>query len=197
MRIVIDPGHGGKDPGAVHADGEVHEADVVLDVALRVADLLRDAGHVVVLTRGEDETVMLTERVRTAVRAKADRFVSIHCNSATSAKANGAEVWIWRPGGPAQTLAAAILAALVGLGLRDRGVRDCQMPGARKLAVLRQTTCPAVLVELGFLSSKADASMLLIIPHGRARLADAVAAGILAVVGSSPTPATRAGGLVA
>ncbi len=91
-RIVIDPGHGGHDPGALGSG--VSEAEVVLDVALRLEALLRDAGFEVVLTRRTDEFIPLEERPRIATREQADLFLSIHANASRSRAARGIETYI-------------------------------------------------------------------------------------------------------
>ncbi len=92
-RIVIDPGHGGKDPGA--SGSKTTEAEVVLDVALRVERLLAaEAGIEVVLTRRTDTFVPLEERTAMANRLGADLFLSIHANSSRNRKAAGVETYI-------------------------------------------------------------------------------------------------------
>ena len=92
-RIVIDPGHGGKDPGA--PGPKTTEAEVVLDVALRVEKLLMASpGIEVVLTRRDDTFIPLEERTALANRQAADLFVSIHANSSRNRKAAGVETYI-------------------------------------------------------------------------------------------------------
>lgn len=88
-KIVIDPGHGGHDPGAIGPG--ISEAEVVLDVALRLEALLRDAGFGVVLTRRTDEFVPLEERPAIATREQADLFLSIHANASRNQNARGIE----------------------------------------------------------------------------------------------------------
>lgn len=90
-RIVIDPGHGGHDPGA-RAFGTT-EADIVLDVALRLEKLLKKNGLDVVLTRREDEFIPLQERTAIANREGADLFLSIHVNASTTASVRGLETY--------------------------------------------------------------------------------------------------------
>ena len=91
-RVVIDPGHGGRDPGA-EGSGTT-EAEVVLDVALRLEKLLAEqAGVEVVLTRRTDTYVPLEERTAIANRAQADLFLSIHANASRSRSANGVETY--------------------------------------------------------------------------------------------------------
>ena len=84
-RVVIDPGHGGKDTGAV-GPGGVREKDVTLDVAHRVAPVLAGQGIQVVLTRDDDRFVSLEERTARANAFDADLFVSIHCNASESTR---------------------------------------------------------------------------------------------------------------
>ncbi len=91
-RIVIDPGHGGHDPGAQGRG--LSEADLVLDIALRLEQLLtREQGVEVVLTRRTDVFVPLEERTAMANRENADLFLSIHANASRSAKARGVETY--------------------------------------------------------------------------------------------------------
>ena len=91
-RIVIDPGHGGHDPGAVGKN--LNEADLVLDVALRLEKLLlKQAGVEVVLTRRTDTFVPLEERTAIANRQQADLFLSIHANASRNVKARGVETY--------------------------------------------------------------------------------------------------------
>ena len=91
-RVVIDAGHGGKDTGAIGPHG-VREKDVALAIARRLEKRLRALGLEVVQTRSDDRTVALDERTRIANRAKADLFVSIHCNAAKRRKVSGIETW--------------------------------------------------------------------------------------------------------
>jgi len=90
--IVIDPGHGGKDPGA-KGYGGLKEKDVVLDIAKRLKDLLSEAGLKVIMTRDSDVFISLNERTEIATRAEADVFVSIHANSNPLRRTQGIEVY--------------------------------------------------------------------------------------------------------
>src|SRR5690606_11378128 len=92
--ICIDPGHGGNDPGAVGPTG-LRESDVVLDIALRVVQLLDDRGRAVLMTRDSDTAISLQQRTRIANNASSRLFVSLHCNAFTSPDANGVETWFW------------------------------------------------------------------------------------------------------
>ncbi|MDO8545983.1 MAG: N-acetylmuramoyl-L-alanine amidase [Nitrospirales bacterium] len=91
--IVLDPGHGGKDPGAIGRDG-LTEKEVVLDVALRLRDLLRERlGKRVIMTRDKDEFIELDDRAKFANGYKADLFVSIHINSHPKRVTKGIEMY--------------------------------------------------------------------------------------------------------
>lgn len=172
-RICIDAGHGGKDPGAWA--GGVREKDIALAVALKIGALL--TGYEVVYTREEDVYVGLAERALIANQAKADLFVSVHCNSALNASANGMEVYVHTTRSAASTRAANTIydRLLPASGLRGRGVK------ANDYAVLRETSMPAVLVELGFVSSDGDRAKL-VSEAWQNRAAEAIASGIMEVV---------------
>jgi N-acetylmuramoyl-L-alanine amidase len=105
-RIVIDAGHGGHDPGA-KARG-IEEAELVLDVALRLEALLKEAGVEVIMTRRTDTFVALEERTAIANRAGADLFLSIHSNASTAEAARGVETYFlnFAPNPQAEAIAA-------------------------------------------------------------------------------------------
>lgn len=93
-KIVIDPGHGGKDPGAIGYSGKNYEKDIVLKIARKVKKLLEEELEVeIVLTRDKDEFVSLQERTQLANSVKADLFLSLHCNAHANKKARGIEVY--------------------------------------------------------------------------------------------------------
>ena len=176
QKVVIDPGHGGKDPGGT--GGGVREKAVVLNVAKKIAAYLEARGCTVMLTRETDVFVELSDRARMANAAKADLFVSIHCNSAPNSSATGMEVYVHTSRGADSTRAARAIydRLLPASGLRGRGVKS------KDLAVLRETAMPAVLVELGFISSDNDRAKL-VSDEWQERAADAIAAGIMEVIG--------------
>ncbi|MCM2676952.1 N-acetylmuramoyl-L-alanine amidase [Alkalicoccobacillus plakortidis] len=151
--IVIDPGHGGNDPGAV-ANG-LQEKDVVLDVGQRAAEKLRSSGANVIMTRSTDEFIELEERAAIANRAGADIFVSIHANAAAATSASGTESYHFPTSTNGQRLASSIQTELINeLGTRDRGVKDANF------SVLRNTAMPATLLELGFITNAAEADRM-------------------------------------
>lgn len=91
-RVVVDPGHGGRDTGAIGPHG-VREKDVALAIARAMAQRLRALGFTVILTRKDDSYVSLDERTRIANQARADLFVSVHCNAARRRTLSGVETW--------------------------------------------------------------------------------------------------------
>ena len=154
-KIVIDPGHGGKDPGAT--GGGVQEKAVVLNVAKKIGAFLEARGCTVMLTREADVFVELSDRARMANAAQADLYVSVHCNSVRdNARATGMEVYHYTCASEASKHAARVIydKLLPVCDLRGRGVKS------KNLAVLRETSMPAVLVELGFISNDGDRAKL-------------------------------------
>lgn len=158
-KVMIDPGHGGKDPGAIGPTG-AYEADVNLLVAKKVAVLLQpvvSAG----LTRktdiglGSSVSADLIARSNMANQAGADVFVSIHCNSAVDATAHGTETHCYPGSVKGAVLAQCLQDRLVpALGLTDRGTKESNF------AVLRQSKMPAALVELAFISNSVEEKLL-------------------------------------
>lgn len=171
LRLVIDPGHGGRDAGVVHTATGVREADVVLKIAhVLEAILATHPEFETALTRRDDSTVGLAERTGFANGRDAP-LVSIHCNAAEDARTGGAEVWCYAKtdagGGESAgyRMARAIQRELAALALRDRGVKPIYDRRKRKfvgprLWVLRKTRRPAVLVECAFLTNAREAGLL-------------------------------------
>lgn len=174
FRVVIDPGHGGPDPGAVGIGG-LRETDVVLDVGLQVAQLLQARGVQVLLTRTSEVDVDLPPRVSLANSSGADVFVSLHANALSMARpdVNGVETFYFE-GGRSRRLAELVQDRLMAIspGTPDRGAR----PG--RFFVIRRTVMPSVLTEMGFVTGEIDAPRLADADYRR-RLAQAVATAIL------------------
>ncbi len=173
--VVLDAGHGGKDPGAMSPAGD-HEADIVLDVVRRTASLLQDRGVKVLLTRDDDTFVELDDRVSFANRHRPELFVSVHADSAHNTKARGFTVFVPRresETSPSQRLGDALARRLEAVAAVSRGVRRHEL----NLRVLENTRVSAVLVELGFMSNAQERALLLQ-PAYRKRLAAALADGI-------------------
>ncbi|WP_054706214.1 N-acetylmuramoyl-L-alanine amidase [Bacillus sp. JCM 19041] len=151
--IVIDPGHGGNDPGAV-ANG-LEEKEVVLDVAVQTKQMLEAAGAEVLMTRQADTYIGLNERAQMANANEADTFVSIHANGWEQPSANGTETYHFPSSGQGRALAESLQNELVAeLGRTDRGVKS------GNLSVLRQTVMPAALVELAFVTNVEEAELM-------------------------------------
>jgi N-acetylmuramoyl-L-alanine amidase len=171
---VIDPGHGGKDPGAWEATSSpVPEKAIVLDVSLKVMELLRQRGATVVPTRTTDSYPSLEERADLAARTKTDLFVSIHADSAPSnPQASGTEVYIYtQASAQSERAAREVVAAFERAGFSSRGIKR------RNLHVLREHPRPAILIECGFMTNRGDMRNLNK-PAYRTRLAEAIADGI-------------------
>ena len=169
--VIIDPGHGGKDSGAIGIGG-VLEKDVILPIGKRIAEILERNGIQVIMTRDSDYFVTLPGRVTMAQRANADVFVSIHANSAGANRpeVSGLETYHYDSGlRLAQIVHSKILQSL---NVRDRKVRKA------RFYVLRKTSMPSILVETGFLTGRDDAAKLRTSAYQN-QMADAIAQGIL------------------
>jgi N-acetylmuramoyl-L-alanine amidase len=169
--VVVDAGHGGHDPGGI-PQNIIHEKGVALDVAMRLKTYLEAAGLRVVMTRSEDVFVTLGERVRIANSQRDALFVSIHFNSALRSEARGVEGYYGSP-------SAAPLAEMIHERLLPVTVNPDYRPVKHATFwVLRETKCPAVLVECGFLTNPEDASAALQ-PDYRETLAREIAAAVV------------------
>lgn len=159
ITVVIDPGHGGKDSGAV-AEDKTTEKSLTLRLAPRVESMLRAKGYNVIMTRTTDEFIALSERADIANRNNADLFVSMHFNSAGSSSAYGIEVLyasendveLKKDCGDQTKLAREILNAL----LKETGANSRGIKNRPELAVLRRTNMTACLIEGGFMSNPSE-----------------------------------------
>lgn len=191
--VVLDPGHGGSDTGAI-GRRKVYEKKVVLDIAKRVREKLKSSGVAVKLTREKDSYLGLSARTARAEQWKADIFVSIHVNSAHNSNAVGLETYVLPAAGFPSTAgnddkktyagnkhdaANTVLAYYVHEGIlarirnADRGIRHARFD------VLRDSPCPAILVECGFVSNKTEEKRMLKREY-RDNVAEGIAQGILA-----------------
>ena len=168
MKIMIDPGHAGRnvDPGAVNPSSGLQEADVAFAVSRLIALALVQASNEVKLTRTEweqAETDDLEYRTSLANDWGADVFVSIHCNSAVSPNAAGYEVWT-SPGDTEGDALATCIYAQIAIEFPDRtGRADCSDGDPDKESrfyVLVHTDAPACLVEMAFISNDEEAALL-------------------------------------
>jgi N-acetylmuramoyl-L-alanine amidase len=182
-RIVIDPGHGGGDPGITIPDGELRwtEADIVYDLAARLEGRLAAAGMRVHLTRGPAPSDRLTELSRASIANElgADLLISLHLDGHANPLASGVATYHFgqrHDGGVTSTLGER-LAALVQREIVSRtGLRDCHSH-AKTWDLLRLTRMPAVRVEVGYLSSPDDRAQL-IDTRFRDRVVDAIVAAV-------------------
>ncbi len=167
--VMLDPGHGGKDKGAVVAG--IQEKNTNLIMAKRIGAILTRRGYRVLYTRKTDTALALPERSKLAAKHKPDLFISLHCNYAADAKISGIEVFVANPAGvpsfgtktigkdcPSTKFNAtnALWAYITQTnlikrtGATDRGVKR------KQFAVIRETPAPSMLVEFGFLSNSAE-----------------------------------------
>ena len=184
-KVAIDPGHGGRDPGAVYEGRQ--EKDDVLELALAVGQILEDSGVDVVYTRVDDVYNTPFEKATMGNNSGADLFVSFHRNAMpTPGSANGAEVLVYSDEGLPAQVARNVLAELSEAGFADRGVIE-----RKNLVVLRRTQMPAVLLEVGFIDNPEDNQ---IFDSEFEQIAQGIADGILESVGLESAPAPDTGG---
>lgn len=172
--IVLDPGHGGSDPGA--CGNGLQEANITLSVCKLMQPELERHGFTVKFTRSSNTYISLDDRAKFANNLGAVLFVSNHCNSATSTSATGVECYTHpTESGKVDTLSANVSANISkSLGLRNRGAKEANF------AVLRQTNMPAILVENAFISNASDAKLL---RDKQQAIADAITSAILTYFG--------------
>ena len=175
-RLILDPGHGGYDPGAIGPTG-LQEKNISLDIAKRCGKILSYNNIDVAYTRETDIYMGLSERTNLANKDGADYFISIHINSAESAEANGTESFALSIGGEGQKLAECVQKSLVeNITLADRGVKFANF------AVLRKTDMPAMLVEVCFISNPLE-EVLLRSSLFLDKVAEGIAKGFLNFIG--------------
>ena len=174
-RIVVDPGHGGDDPG--FTAGETTEADVVFDLASRIEGRLAAAGATVYLTRGRRQNPTAAERTAFANDARADLFISLHLDSHTSEQARGVASFYYGTGSGTSSTVGEQFANLVRreviarTGMLDLGSHP------KTWDLLRASRMPAVRLDCGYLSHDVDRLLLL-----DARLRSTIAHAVLAAV---------------
>ncbi len=174
--VMIDPGHGGRDPGAIGLGG-LQEVDVILPIAKRLASILESKGIATKLTRDGDYFVGLDERVALSNRYDATIFVSIHANSIDGRPdVNGLETYYYGSEGSklAETVHRNVLSTVTAKGfyLGDRNTRSA------RFLVLRKSRVPAILVETGYLTNEAEVARLRRDDY-RAVQAEGIARGVI------------------
>ena len=163
VKIYIDQGHNPVNPNAGAEGGGYREQDIVYEIGVRLAAILRENGYETKLSRpqrttqlGTSTATSLAARVNEANAWGADYFISLHTNSSVNPQAGGTEILVYSLTSPAYPLAESILEQLtLSTGFRSRGV--VPRPG---LYVLKKTQMPALLVELGFISNPEEADLM-------------------------------------
>lgn len=177
-KIVIDAGHGGKNPGAVYQG--CRESDDALRLAMAVGNILEENGYDVIYTRTTDATQSVGQKAAIANEEGADLFLSIHRNAADyPGQYDGIQTLLYDDSGLKKKIAERINANLEALGFRNIGV-DIRP----NLVVLNSTRMPALLVEAGFIDSDKDNQLF---DSRFQALAQAIADGIMETLEESAT----------
>ena len=173
-KVIIDAGHGGMDPGAIH-EGRMEKNDT-LNLALAVGDILKKNGVDVVYTRTDDVYDTPFEKAQIANRDGGDFLISIHRNSSPEPdQYSGVESLVYNKQGRKVQLAENINSELEKVGFRNLGVKERPY-----LIILKRSKMPAVLVEAGFLNTAADNELF---DERFGAIAEAIADGILKTLG--------------
>jgi N-acetylmuramoyl-L-alanine amidase len=190
MLIFIDPGHGGRDPGAI-GPAKTQEKNNTLSEAQFLAAFLAGYQCDVRLTRNSDVSLGstagadLSARANAAKAAGASFFVSIHNDANISPQPHGATTYIYGVGGQAERIAHYVQPELAAFGFQDRGIY------VANFAVLRETTkIPAILCETGFISNSEEERNLAD-PNFRQRIGEAIGRGIVKALGLQPKAAPK------
>lgn len=180
--VCIDPGHGGYDVGAKSISG-IYEKEITLKVALNLGKVLEKQGIKVIYTRTNDAVPWpsnnkedIKERVRISNENKADVFISIHCNVYNNDKVKGIETWCRTTNSEGENLAKVINTELKNLNYTD--IRGIKYEKEKSLGVLRNNNATSVLVEIGYITNKAD-SKFLTSSQGQLKCGEALAKAIL------------------
>ena len=152
-KIVIDPGHGGDDPGAVVTFSEKHEADHTLTTALLLKKELENLGATVILTRESDKSVSLENRAQLSNREKANAFISLHFDSGPNSNASGTTGYYFSS--TSENLAQTVNKYIArNLTLKSQGTKF------QNFLVLRENKQPSILLELGYLNNPDDNKLI-------------------------------------
>lgn len=176
MLVVIDPGHGGKDPGAISPNIKVKEKDIVLEVSTKLKKQLEKSGFKVYMTRDDDNYIGLYDRATIANELGAHAFVSIHANAHPNKDVQGIQVLYYPDDGSRGNLGFSKImmdSLTKGLGAPNKGI--IKRPN---LVVPRETKMPAVLLELGFLTNYSEENLLNTSEY-RTKAADSIHQGII------------------
>ncbi len=163
---VWDAGHGGDEPGAIDGINPIeHDSIITIEkvITLAVVSAVKRLRPNIIFTRNDDRSLKLDERAAIANRHKAGLFISVHCNAASDPQAQGIETWYHAQSSRGLHLASFLYKELLSAfpEFAGRGVRsDFERYPGQGFAVLRETICPAALVELGFLTNPHDERIL-------------------------------------
>lgn len=178
MKVFIGVGHGGSDPGAVA--NNTKEKDLNLSIALACRDELVRHGVEVRMSRSKDENDTISEEVAECNAYGPDFAVDIHNNAGGG---DGGEVFYHHGGGKGKILAENILAEMVKVGQNSRGIKTrVNSQGKDYYAFIRNTSCPAVIVECAFVDNATDLKILAT-ESQRKTMGVAIAKGILKTLG--------------
>ena len=177
-KVFIGVGHGGSDPGAVA--NNTKEKDLNLSIALACRDMLEWYGVTVGMSRTKDENDPIGEEVKECNAFAPNLAVDIHNNAGGG---DGGEVFYHHGGGKGKTLAENILAEMVKVGQNSRGIKTrVNSQGKDYYAFIRNTSCPAVIVECAFVDNAQDLKILATESQRKA-MGEAIAKGILKTLG--------------
>jgi N-acetylmuramoyl-L-alanine amidase len=179
VKVCVDPGHGGGDPGAIGTQPfRLEEKDFNLNLALLLEEELEGRGNWTIMTRRRDRSLSLAARADFANRLGAEFFVSIHANAAGTSAVEGMEVYCFPGSATGQKAATQVLKEMIAMfpDHRNRGVKEANFD------VLRLTEMTAILIENEFLTNPAQLEFLAD-PQNQIKLALAISAGIDAYAG--------------
>lgn len=174
VKVFLDAGHGGKDPGAL--GNEMREKDIALSITKKIGSILNRHNVQVVYSRTTDVFLELSDRARKANNANVDCFVSIHTNAFNDSSAQGVETYSYPGSSKGEKLAKCIQNNVLAAKLytKSRGTKTANF------AVLRETKMPSALIETAFITNAQDASLL---RNKQNEFAEAIAKGILNYLG--------------
>jgi N-acetylmuramoyl-L-alanine amidase len=182
--IMLDPGHGGYGAPGTYSTSTIYEHEVVYSIANKTADILREHGATVIITRGDDEALFLDERVKMIREYNPDVFASIHCDGSDNASWFGTHTFYYR--NYSMPLADAIHNQMVS-AYRNYVYTDTESKEHENVdmdckffpyMVTRVEECPSVLIECGYLTNETDAAFLTS-ENGQLITATAIAQGIV------------------
>jgi len=191
--VVIDPGHGGIDPGTSSHNGKIREKDLVLAIGLKIREKLQVGRINVILTRDSDTDLSgmersgggrqrkdLANRVEIAKKNKADILISLHLNWSNDRNAKGAIMFFQKHNSKSKELVNCIQKAFL-----ESGLEIWEPPTSRDLYILRNSPVPAVLIELGFVSN--DEELILLQDEKyQEKLVNAICSGIKEYINTMP-----------